>query len=78
MSAACHVERSRDISYCTSGNIKRFLDFARNDMGSAVIDRRYRLTASLPAKRLAMQSHSRSLMDLTAEAVDRRAAVSTR
>ena len=30
----CHVERSRDISYCSSANNQRFLDCARNDKES--------------------------------------------
>jgi hypothetical protein len=34
--AACHVERSRDISRCSDfRNSQRFLDFARNDKEGA-------------------------------------------
>src|SRR6476660_5632667 len=32
----CHVERSRDISYCSSAKNQRFLDCARNDKESAL------------------------------------------
>ena len=56
MLTSCHVERSRNISYCSfamDNNSERFLDFARNDRSVLDSLQRYSFGSTLTSSPLA-------------------------